>query len=127
MKPNKIKEFRLKQEFTQEEMAEALHVSQNAYSLVENGRTRLIDIERIILISQKLCVSPWELGLFDELISFFPYSKGEFLTRINTLTSTVDNQELINNLLAEIQINNNQIEKTAIQNEQLLILLAAKK
>lgn len=53
----KIKELRLKNNLTQNEMAEALHISQNAYSLIENGKTRLIDIERIDIIAYKLKVN----------------------------------------------------------------------
>ena len=40
MSHNKIKELRKKNNLTQEQMAEALHISQNAYSLIETGKTR---------------------------------------------------------------------------------------
>jgi transcriptional regulator with XRE-family HTH domain len=62
---NKIKELRLKNHFSQDEMAETLHISQNAYSLIENGKTRLVDMERINLIAEKFGINPMELGLFE--------------------------------------------------------------
>lgn len=65
MQYKKIKELRTKNNFTQDDMADALHISQNAYSLIENGITRLIDKERISIIAQKLGVEPVELGLFE--------------------------------------------------------------
>ena len=51
---SKIKELRLKKQLTQDEIAESLHISQNAYSLIENGKTRLVDEERIKIIAEKL-------------------------------------------------------------------------
>ena len=65
MQQNKIKELRLKNNITQNEIAEALHISQSAYSLIESGVTRLVDEERIQIISEKFGVRPIELGLFD--------------------------------------------------------------
>ena len=55
---SKIKELRLKKQLTQDEIAESLHISQNAYSLIENGKTRLVDEERIKIIAEKLKVTP---------------------------------------------------------------------
>ncbi len=63
----KIKQLRLQNNFTQEEMAEAIFCSQNTYSLIENGKTMLIDVERIKQIAKKLRVKPQQLleGAFD--------------------------------------------------------------
>lgn len=117
MRNNKLKALRLQNGYTQEIMAESLHLSQNAYSLIESGKTRLVDIERINIVAQKFCVSPWELGLFDELLNFVPENKQIFQ----------NNLELLNTLYAEIQIKNIQLEKATIQIDQLLNLLAEKK
>lgn len=67
MQHTKIKELRLKNNFTQEQMAEELHISQNAYSLIENGKTKLMNAERIEIIAKKFNVNPLDLGLFDGL------------------------------------------------------------
>lgn len=55
---SKIKELRLKKHFRQDEIAESLHISQNAYSLIESGKTSLVDKERIKIIAEKLGVNP---------------------------------------------------------------------
>lgn len=61
----KIKELRLKNCFTQEQMAEALFTSQNAYSLIESGKSPLLDHSRIKIIAEKFNLHPLELGVFD--------------------------------------------------------------
>lgn len=127
MRVNKLKELRLKNGLTQENIAEFLHLSQNAYSLIENGKTRLIDIERINIISQQFSVSPWELGLFDELLHFNPEKKEVMQNDESVNSGSNDNEEFINTLQAEIKIKNTQLEKAAIQIDQLLNLLSAKK
>lgn len=91
-------------------MAETLHVSQNAYCLIEKGVTRLIDSERIKLIAEKLEVKPIELGLFEGL----------------GIEQHADNHELIFSLEKEVEIKNHQIEQLLNQNKQLLAKLLNK-
>jgi transcriptional regulator with XRE-family HTH domain len=43
-----IKELRLKNNLTQNQVAEALHISQNAYCLIEGGKTRLLPKSKIL-------------------------------------------------------------------------------
>lgn len=50
---SKIKKLREELGLTQADMAEYLHISQNAYSSIERGRTK-IDIERLYKIAKKL-------------------------------------------------------------------------
>jgi len=70
-----IKNLRLQKNLTQEQMAEALNISQNAFSLIETGKTRLIDEERINIICQRLEVSAFELGLFNGLRFIHNFNK----------------------------------------------------
>lgn len=56
-----IKKLRTQNEFTQQEMAEAIFCTQNTWSLIENGKSQLLQLDRILLIAQKLGVHPLEL------------------------------------------------------------------
>ncbi|MGG9970239.1 helix-turn-helix domain-containing protein [Ferruginibacter sp. SUN002] len=58
---NNIKVLRIKNNFTQEEMAEASNCSQNTWSLIETGKTPLVHIDRIIKIAKILNCHPLEL------------------------------------------------------------------
>jgi len=121
MQHNKIKELRSKTKFSQDDMAAALHLSQNAYSLIENGITKLIDKERIAIIAEKLGVSPIELGLFDGLNvnqTFNEKVENGYIHHIENLNT--DNKVLQQTLKEELQIKNEQIEKLMKQVEILL-------
>jgi transcriptional regulator with XRE-family HTH domain len=56
----KIRQLRKDMGLTQECVARQLCISQNAYSLIERGHTR-IDIERLVQISKLLKISVTEL------------------------------------------------------------------
>ena len=60
----KLKDLRKKHGYSQEELAELLHIGQNTYSQLESGKTK-IDIERLHQIA-KLYKVPLHLFL-DEL------------------------------------------------------------
>lgn len=62
----KIKELRKQHACTQQEVADSLNMSQNAYSMLEAGHTK-IDIERLQQIAEfyKISVN----NLFEELFS----------------------------------------------------------
>mgnify|MGYP003952540319 CR=1 FL=1 len=49
--PERLRQLRKKKGLTQQEIAEQLHMSQNAYSLLESGKTKL-DIQRLHLLAQ---------------------------------------------------------------------------
>lgn len=121
MQQTKIKALRLKNNFTQEQMAEELHISQNAYCLIENGKTKLIDEERINIIAQKFNVKPVELGVFDGLgvtQNFNEKVEDGYINYIENLHA--DNKELVFTLKEELQIKNIQIENLHTQNAQLM-------
>lgn len=127
MSHNKIKEFRLKNNLTQDEMAESLHISQNAYSLIETGKTRLIDEERINIISQKLGVSILELGLFNGFgITQNFNDKGENGYAYYVETLNADNKELTHSILEQIRIKDQRIEELLLENAHLLKLVTDK-
>ena len=112
MQQNRLKELRSKTKFSQEDMASALNISQNAYSLIENGITRLIDNERIVIIANKLGVQPIDLGLFDGLqVTQIVSDKVEngYINQIENLYA--DNKALLQTLKDELLIKNNLIEK----------------
>jgi transcriptional regulator with XRE-family HTH domain len=52
----KLKSLREKHGYAQQEVADALNMSQNAYSLLENGITKL-DVERLYAIAEFYKVS----------------------------------------------------------------------
>lgn len=121
MQQTKMKDIRVKNNFTQEQMAEALHISQNAYCLIEKGVTRLIDTERINIIAQKLNVSAMELGLLDELKlnqNFYEKVENGYIHHIENLHA--DNKELVQTLREELTTKNNQLEK-AMGHLQILL------
>ena len=121
MQHNKIKELRSKTKFTQDDMAETLHISQNAYSLIENGITRLVDNERIKLIAEKLGATPLELGIFDGLgvtQTFNDKVENGYINHIENLNT--ENKELLQTLKEELQIKNTQIAQL-MQQVQLLM------
>ncbi len=62
----KLKLKRILQNLTQEAMATKLNMSQNAYSLLENGKTR-IDEQKIMQIAKALQIKPKDL-ISDELL-----------------------------------------------------------
>ena len=111
MQQNRIKELRSKTKFSQEDMAAVLNISQNAYSLIENGITRLIDTDRIVIIASKLGVKPINLGLFDGLQVTQIVSdnvENGYINHIENLYA--DNKALLQTLKDELLIKNNQIE-----------------
>jgi transcriptional regulator with XRE-family HTH domain len=118
---NKIKELRLQNNLTQEYMADALCISQNAYSLIENNKTRLVDVERIKIIADKLNVSPFELGLFEEIgisAAFNKIGKNDKYNYIQSINTA--NIELTNFFKDQLFIKDNQIERLNQQIEKLI-------
>ena len=123
----KIKDLRIKNKLTQDDMAATLNISQNAYSLIENGVTRLVDIERIKLIAERFGVNPVELGLLDGLgltQNFNEKVENGYASYIQTLNA--DNKELLQTLKEELQLKNNQMEHLITQNAELIQLLTVK-
>ena len=124
---HKIKDLRIKNKLTQDDMAATLNISQNAYSLIENGVTRLVDIERIKLIAERFGVNPVELGLLDGLgltQNFNEKVENGYASYIQTLNA--DNKELLQTLKEELQMKNNQMEHLITQNAELIQLLIVK-
>lgn len=121
MTQNILKKLRVQNGLSQEDMADALHVSQNTYSLIENGKTRLVDVERIRIIAEKFKVSPIELGLLNDLL-IVPGNFNEI-----TVSETAKNTNvLIDTLRLELATKNKQIEGVISQNSELLNLLTKK-
>lgn len=66
--PERLRQLRKKKGLTQQEIAEQLHMSQNAYSLLESGKTKL-DIQRLHLLAQF-----YKLSIYD-IINYLPPEK----------------------------------------------------
>lgn len=105
---NKLRELRKQKGVTQENMANALHKSQNAYSLIEQGKSKL-DAELIPDICNILNITP--IDLFDSGHQFTFNEKVEngYATYIQTLNAT--NQEIINMLKSELEEKNKTIQQ----------------
>jgi transcriptional regulator with XRE-family HTH domain len=56
----KLKSLREKYGYSQQTVADALSMSQNTYSLLETGKTKL-DVERLILIAEFYKISAYDL------------------------------------------------------------------
>lgn len=114
MEQGKIRALRLKNSLTQDEMAEALHISQNSYSLIEAGKTRLIDMERIGIMAGK-----------------FKLSSKEFLQEIvstdNLKEKNIRKNKIIKELLHQLEAKDKIIEKLVSDNSQLIHALINEK
>ena len=62
----KIRQAREKSNYTQEYVANLLNISQNAYSKIELGVTRL-SVERLLQIAEVLQCDPWDLVIFKKM------------------------------------------------------------
>ena len=125
MQQNKIKDLRIKNNLTQDQIAQALHISQNAYCLIEKGVTRLIDTERINIIANALKSSPLELGLLDDLgitQTFNEKVETGYIHHIDNLHA--DNKDLTKILKAELEIKNKQLEQMMEQVQKMMLLIA---
>jgi len=58
--PERLRYLRKKKGLTQQEIAEQLHMSQNAYSLLESGKTKL-DIQRLHLLAMFYQISVYDI------------------------------------------------------------------
>ena len=58
--PERLRQLRKKKGLTQQEIAEQLHMSQNAYSLLESGKTKL-DIQRLYLLAMFYQISVYDI------------------------------------------------------------------
>lgn len=83
----KIRIARMKKKFTQEEVADALNISQRAYSKIENGEVAL-KIERLEKIANLLDVDSKELlpgapTQNFEIVNYSQIGNGQFINAIN--------------------------------------------
>ncbi len=121
MEQTKMKDLRVKNKLTQDDMAAALSISQNAYCLIEKGVTRLVDTDRINIIAKTLNSSPFELGLLDGLgvnQTFNEKVETGYIHHIENLYA--DNKELVNTLKEELQVKNKLLEQLMQKLELLL-------
>ncbi len=125
MQQEKLKATRILKGFSQLDMAEHLNIAPNTYGLIESGVTKLIDIDRINSISQKLGSSPFELGLLDGIGVIQNFNE---TVQNGAYSQTVhnDNKEIIEILKIELETKNKQIEQLIEQNKLLGNLLKNK-
>ncbi len=116
-----IKRLRLSNNFTQQAIAKKLNISQNAYSLMENGKTK-IDEHRIIELAELFKVSLSDL-LADTTINIEEaFNANENLSNV---VAMADNNivELLKLLKEQLKIKDKQIEQLIFQLEQATCLL----
>ena len=116
----KLKNLRREKNLSQLNVAQKLHISQNAYSLIECGKTKL-DEQRIFQLSKIFNVHPFDLINNDLLNIDHPNNdtgKISYITMFNSV-----NRELILNLREQIKIKDDQIDKLIIRLEQLSYLV----
>ena len=101
----KIRKLRKDLKLTQENMAEYLGISQNAYSLIEQGKTK-INIDRLIQIKDKL-----KVGLKD------------LVTDPGNIPLTLEEEKIISSLLDIVHLKDKQIQKLLQINLLLLTKL----
>jgi transcriptional regulator with XRE-family HTH domain len=101
----KIRKLRKDLGLTQENMAEYLGISQNAYSLIEQGKTK-IEINRLIRIKDKL-----QVGLKD------------LVTDPGNIPFAQEEEKIILSLLDIVHLKDKQIQKLLQMNLLLLTKL----
>ncbi|WP_051691860.1 helix-turn-helix domain-containing protein [Pedobacter borealis] len=107
-----IKRLRLANNLTQQIIAEKLNISQNAYSLIENGKTK-IDVQRIRQFASIFNVDSAEL-LNDVPLNF------QNINQQAQVTSKHESSEDILHLLKEqLKVKDKQIEQLILQLEQV--------
>ena len=116
----KIRGIRLLKGFTQENMAESLHISRNAYSEIERGVSD-INESRLKQIADALNVSPNDIHNFeDKKTIFFEHCNGAVgisnTTTQNINSNTKDLQHQIE--ILELQLKNQQLEIAKLQAEK---------
>ena len=107
MNPSKLRPLREEHHLTQQQLANALHMSQNAYSLLENGKTKL-DQQRLQQLSDYFNIQVHEFFDCRELpadipVSIYPAHPAENMPPVYT--------ELIHTLREELQSKNKKIEQ----------------
>jgi transcriptional regulator with XRE-family HTH domain len=102
---SKIRKLRENLGLTQETMAEYLCISQNAYSLIEKGKTK-IDIDRLLQITKKLNIRPSVL-IDNEII----YHKDPSATTIQLKASLDLKDKLIQKLIQQNSLLIEQLKK----------------
>jgi len=104
----KLRELRKSRGISQEEMAAGLHKSQNAYSLIELGKSKL-DAELVPEVCRILNVTP--IDLFSNNNTSFTFNdkvENGYATYIQTVNST--NMETLNLLKIELEEKNSTIK-----------------
>ncbi len=112
----KLRKLRQDINLSQQNIADMLHISQNAYSLIESGKTK-IDEERIFQLAQILNVPPVKL-LADDAVSSNAYERQENASSFQRLNAY--NIELTSKLSMQLAKKDEQIEKLMMHIEKLL-------
>jgi len=117
----KLKKLRLAKNLSQLAVADQLGISQNAYSLIESGKTKM-DEDKIIHLSKVLDVHPFELFIDKEdnlnLITLRGYISDMQYEYVNE-----SNKELVKYLQEQLTKKDQQIDKLIKRIEMLVLLL----
>lgn len=122
MLSSKIKSLRQSKGLSQQEVANALNIAPNTYSLIENGKTKL-DLERIYQLCKFFEIEPEELFSNGVSVSFNDkvQNRYSYIENIETLHS--DNMEIISLMKDQMKI----LEKTQHQLDSIFEHLIGKR
>lgn len=114
-----LKKLRHDRGVSQQGIAEKLHISQNSYSLIESGKTK-IDEQRLVQLATIFDISPAEL-LSSDVKSFNNKNENTYAAHIQTLNA--ENKELTNQLTTQLARKDEQISWLLQQIDHLLKLI----
>ncbi len=99
---DKIKRIRMIKGLSQDEMSDRMHMSQKAYSNLENNKTK-IDDERLNQIAVVFEMNPYDVRLFDEKLVFDNCSQSSNIHSITNNESFADERKIYETLIATLQ------------------------
>ena len=121
----KLRHLRVTKNLSQQLIADKLYISQNAYSLIESGKTK-IDEQRMLQLAKILDIHPFELLAEDVTHSNF-HDKVRNGQTLHVDSLSIDNRELVTQLKAQLAKKDEQIEILLSQIRQLFLVLSLKK
>ena len=107
-----IKRLRLANNLTQQIIAEKLNISQNAYSLIENGKTK-IDIQRIHQFASIFNVDSAEL-INDVPLNFLNTNQ-----KVEVASKHEGSEDILHLLKEQLKVKDKQIEQLILQLDQV--------
>ena len=122
---NKIKRIRIIKGLSQDEMSDRVHMSQKAYSNLENNKTK-IDDERLNQIAAVFEMNPYDGRLFDEKLVFNNCSQSGNIHSIINNESFANERKIYETLIAVLQTDKLQLKDECLRLLNLVEKLSCK-